>query len=114
MMDNMIAVETPEQFGDEVIRADSAVVVVFFAEWDPNCKRLGAALSQLAEDYGGRIRFVKVDVDRAPELDQEWEIKGIPTVILFVDHVAVNRWLNEQGISIYKDELDAILAKEGV
>jgi len=71
------------QFEQEVLRASEPVWVDFFATWCPPCRVIGPILDQLSQEFAGQIKFVKVNVDEAPDLAYRYGITGIPTLILF-------------------------------
>ncbi len=71
------------QFTGQVTEAAQPVVVEFYATWCGVCRRLSPILERLAEPLAGKVRFVKVDVDKAPALADRYEIEGVPT-LLFV------------------------------
>jgi len=70
-------------FEMEVLRADLPVVVDFYAEWCGPCKMLAPLLEQLANEFQGRIKFAKANVDEIPELAAAYQITGVPTLALF-------------------------------
>ncbi len=72
-----------EDFEAEVLRAEMPVVVDFYAVWCGPCKLLGPMLEQVAAGFRGRIKFVKVNVEDAPELAAVYQVSGVPTLALF-------------------------------
>ncbi len=90
MAGDTIAV-TDATFDDEVIRADTPVVVDFWAEWCGPCQMLGPVVEKLATEYKGRLKFAKVDVDANPQTPGAYGIRGIPTMIIFRGGEEVDR-----------------------
>ncbi len=76
---------TDQSFEDEVLKSSRPVVVDFWAEWCGPCKMIGPALEELAEELGGQVDIVKVDIDANPEAPGKYGVRGIPTMILFKD-----------------------------
>lgn len=68
---------------DDIIKGNVPVLVDFSAEWCSPCKMLGPVLEQLKQKMAGRIRIVKIDVDRNRELAGRYRIQSVPTLILF-------------------------------
>lgn len=81
-MNNVNAINEAN-FGTEVLQANLPVVVDFYAEWCGPCKALAPLLEQLAGAFEGRMRFVKVNVDNAPQLAARYQVTGVPTLALF-------------------------------
>lgn len=106
----VLAVETVDQFRSDVLQAEEPVVVDFYADWCPPCRKLAPTIKSLAGEYKGRVRFVKVNVDKGPGLAQAFGIRGIPTVILFVNSNPVGRWSGCRPASFYRQQIDAVLA----
>jgi thioredoxin 1 len=74
---------TDLSFADDVLAATRPVLVDFHAEWCGPCHALAPALEQIAEENAGRVDFVKLDVDRNPEITTQFGIRGLPTLMLF-------------------------------
>jgi len=74
---------TEDSFQDEVIHSDVPVVVDFWATWCPPCRAVAPILDELAEEYAGRIKIVKVDTDENPNLAMAYGITSIPTMNFF-------------------------------
>lgn len=74
---------TDDTFDQEVKQADLPVVVDFWAEWCGPCKQIGPALEELSEEYNGRIKIVKVNVDENPNSPAQLGVRGIPALFLF-------------------------------
>lgn len=109
----VIAVQSPGDFQRDVLSADRPVLVDFYADWCPPCKRLAPTIEGLASEYKERARVVKVDVDKARQLAQTYGVRGIPTVILFVDGNPAQRWVGARPAEVYQRALDAVIAAQG-
>ncbi|HEV8572920.1 MAG TPA: thioredoxin [Actinomycetota bacterium] len=79
----MVTQVTTEVFRPEVLESDRPVVVDFYADWCLPCRQLEPEIEALSEQWEARVRFAKLDVDRAPELAQRYRVFSIPTVLRF-------------------------------
>ncbi len=72
-------------FDQEVINSDIPVIVDFWAEWCVPCKMIGPILEEVADDYAGRLKVAKLNVDEAGEIAARFNIISIPTLMVFKD-----------------------------
>jgi thioredoxin 1 len=82
---------TDETFEKEVIQSSTPVLVDFWAEWCGPCKALAPAVHQVAQLYDGKLKVSKLDVDANMNTTMQFQVLGIPTLILFKDGQAVER-----------------------
>ena len=78
-------------FQDEVLGSPQPVLVDFTAVWCGPCKMLDPVVKQLAQDWEGKVKVVKLDVDDNPDLAMNYQVMGVPTLMLFKDGEAVQR-----------------------
>jgi len=74
---------TTDNFQQEVLKSPSPVLVDFWAEWCGPCKMIAPILDELADEYSGRARIGKVDIDQHQSLAAEYGVRAIPTLLLF-------------------------------
>ena len=86
---NTVAV-TDASFDAEVRQSSIPVVVDFWAEWCGPCRMIGPALEELAGQYAGRVKIVKVNVDENPDSPAALGVRGIPALFLFKDGQVVS------------------------
>ena len=80
-----------ENFTDEVVQSQVPVVVDFWAEWCMPCKMIAPVLEQISQDYAGKLKVAKVNVDDNGEIAQKFNIVSIPTLLLFKDGAVVGQ-----------------------
>lgn len=70
-------------FDEMVLKSTEPVVVDFFAEWCGPCKAMAPALEQMASEMVGKVKVVKVDVDQNPGITAKYQIRAMPTLMIF-------------------------------
>ena len=78
-----IVVLSDQQFPSEVIKSPMPVLVDFSAEWCGPCKMLAPIIEQLADEYAGRVKVAKLDIDDNHESAAQYGIQSVPTMIIF-------------------------------
>ena len=81
---------TDDTFEAEVTNADVPVVVDFWAEWCGPCKQIGPSLEELSDEYDGKVKIVKVNVDENPNSPAKMGVRGIPALFIFKDGQVVS------------------------
>lgn len=74
---------TQDNFGNEVLQSSSPVLVDFWAEWCNPCRALAPILDDLADEYAGRVKIGKVNIEEHQGLAAEYGVRAIPTLLLF-------------------------------
>ena len=82
MSDNIINV-TDASFEQEVLNSDIPVLVDYWAEWCGPCKMIAPVLEDIAEDYAGRVKICKLNIDENDQTPPKFNIRGITTLMLF-------------------------------
>ena len=72
-----------ETFEEEVISKGKPIIVDFWAEWCGPCKQIGPILEEISNEYREKVTIGKLDVDENPEIASKYQIRGIPTMMLF-------------------------------
>ena len=84
MSDKIVHV-TDGSFEEDVLKAEDPVLVDYWAEWCGPCKAIAPMLGEIAEEYAGRLKIAKLNIDENPSTPPKYGIRGIPTLMLFKD-----------------------------
>jgi thioredoxin 1 len=86
---------------ENIIKSEKPVLIDFFATWCGPCKTLAPILKQVKDNLGERITILKIDVDKNQELSSKYQVRGVPTIILFQN----GKQLWRQSGVLSKDEI---------
>ena len=82
MSDNIINV-TDSTFEQEVLNSEIPVLLDYWAEWCGPCKMIAPILNDIADEYSGKIKVVKLNIDENPSTPAKFGVRGIPTLMIF-------------------------------
>jgi thioredoxin 1 len=98
---------TDASFDQEVLRSEVPVLVDFWAEWCGPCRMMAPTIDAVAKDYAGRIKVGKIDVDANGGTAMRYNIRGIPTLLLFKNGRVVEQRVGAVGKSEVQKMLDS-------
>jgi thioredoxin 1 len=87
---------TDTNLESEVLKNSELTLVDFWAEWCGPCKALGPTIDTLADEYSGKIKVYKLNVDENPDAAQRFKVRGIPTVVLLKGGQVVDQLVGNQ------------------
>ncbi len=84
-MSEQIVKVTDDTFESEVLNSEQPVLVDYWAEWCGPCKMIAPILDEIAQEYAGRLKVAKLNIDENPATPPKYGIRGIPTLMIFKD-----------------------------
>ena len=93
---------------DTIINSDKPVLIDFFATWCGPCKILGPILKEVKDNLGDRVSIIKIDVDKNQQISSQYQVRGVPTMILFQNGKQLWR---QSGVVSKEEIIKTILGK---
>lgn len=100
---------TADGFDADVLQSDVPVLVDFWAEWCGPCRMIAPAVRELAEEFQGRAKVAKLDVDRYPEVAGRFGVQGIPALLFFQGGQIVDQVVGAVPKSMLEGKLQAVV-----
>ncbi|MEX2208575.1 MAG: thioredoxin [Myxococcota bacterium] len=100
---------TDATFEADVLKSNVPVLVDFWAEWCAPCRRLAPKVKELAEEFGDRLRVVKLDVDANPRVASQMQVRAMPTLLVIKNGAVVGQLVGDQP----KDKIKALIDLAG-
>ncbi len=101
---------TDAEFEQEVLEAALPVLVDFWAEWCAPCKIIGPMVEELAEEYDGRVKFVKLDTEENFDIPDRYGIRSLPTLMIFKGGEQVDQIFGARPKAELKRHLEKVIA----
>jgi thioredoxin 1 len=101
---------TQDNFASEVLQSSAPVLVDFWAEWCGPCKMIAPVLDELADEYDGKVKIAKVNIDHEQGLAGQFGVRAIPTLLLFKQGRVAEQMVGARSKRDLKASLDRIAA----
>ena len=108
MAENLLEINA-DNFKPEVLKSETPVLIDFWAPWCMPCKMVSPVVDELADDYNGKIKFAKANVDENTELATNLQILSIPVLILFKNGKEIKRITGANPKNYIQKEIDKAL-----
>lgn len=103
---------TDQNFSEEVFKSQKPILVDFWAEWCVPCQMIAPILQEIAEEFEGKIKIGKLNVDENPLISATFSVDAIPTLILFKNGKIIQRFIGVQPKEVIVKVIDSVVEKE--
>ena len=101
-----------DNFEDEVLKCSSPVVVDFWAPWCGPCRMIAPITEKLAQEYAGRLKFCKLNVDENPQMASKYQVMSIPQILFFKDGEVVDEITGAVPESALRSKVESLLQQQ--
>lgn len=98
-----------DNFESEVLQASTPVLVDFYADWCGPCKTMAPVIDELADDYEGKVKVCKVNVDDNMEIASKYNVRSIPTLVIINNGEAEETLVGVTDKNTLKEKVDALI-----
>ena len=110
MASPLIVTLTQENFAQQVLQSATPVLVDFWAEWCGPCKSIAPLLDELADEYQGKVKIGKVNIDEYQGLASEYGVRAIPTLLIIKNGQVMEQMVGAKSKRDFKASLDRVAA----
>ncbi|WP_412540896.1 thioredoxin [Longispora sp. K20-0274] len=104
---DLLVTVTDETFASVVLASDLPVVVDFWADWCPPCRKISVTLAELAEEFDGRLAFAAINSDENPRATRDYQVMSLPTLLVFRGGQVVESIVGARPKGYLRDKLGA-------
>jgi thioredoxin 1 len=104
-----LLIATDNNFQNEVLNSPIPVLVDFWGEWCGPCKAIAPIIEEIAQDYKGRVKVAKLDIESNPDVVMNFGIRSFPALLLFIDGFVVDSFIGLVKKSILVDKIESYL-----
>ncbi len=102
---------TNDNFEEEVLESEIPVIIDFYANWCMPCKMMAPVFESLSKEYEGKVKFMKLDTEKYPGAAQNFNIQGIPALVLVHKQKEIGRIVGFASQEVIKKKIDSLIKK---
>ncbi len=100
---------TNENFEEEVLESETPVIIDFYADWCMPCKMMAPVFEALSKEYDGKVKFMKLNTERYPEAAQNFNIQGIPALVIVHNKKEIGRIVGFAPQEVIKKKINSLV-----